>query len=353
MSKRSYSLDVLKVLASVAIVFHHYQIITGAVFRYNFNSGWFHWDHCVELFFMLSGYFIYKYAAPIYRGEHRLDRWFARRWLRIAPVMAISAVVFEIELLVYFRRFGDYWMGLDVSLWGTFVAMIGMQDIGVFTNPCVNNPTWFLSVLLLCYLVFYAVTRFAGRRRINPVYFYIGLALLGICITRMGWEYPLLQTQTARGYKAFFSGVILARLLSREGELRRTAQWVSAAVLAGFILLVIFDRERMTPELQNIMTFIVFPAIIAVMESKPMRAVFSAKLWGTLSRVSFDVYLWHVPIIIVWGYVLRAKEIYIDYSNWLYMLLFLGIVEVCAFISYCVLEKPIGRLTDGWMAKWK
>lgn len=39
MKKRNYALDFLKGIATIAILFHHYQQVTGAVFHYNFLGG--------------------------------------------------------------------------------------------------------------------------------------------------------------------------------------------------------------------------------------------------------------------------------------------------------------------------
>lgn len=65
--ERFYSLDVIKLIATICIIFHHYQQVTGAFFeeRLNFYGGRFAFGWIVELFFVLSGYFIYKYMERI------------------------------------------------------------------------------------------------------------------------------------------------------------------------------------------------------------------------------------------------------------------------------------------------
>ena len=62
--KREYSLDVLRILATIGIVFHHFQQVTGTYFEngWNFHGGDFTYGLIVEFFFLLSGYLAYKYA---------------------------------------------------------------------------------------------------------------------------------------------------------------------------------------------------------------------------------------------------------------------------------------------------
>lgn len=66
---REYSLDFLKVVATIIIVFHHYQQGFGVAFsKFNFAGGKFYFGYIVELFFVLSGYFTYKYIKKIAGG---------------------------------------------------------------------------------------------------------------------------------------------------------------------------------------------------------------------------------------------------------------------------------------------
>ena len=80
MQKRSYSLDLVKTIATAIIVMHHYQVVTGARFQtINFDGGWFYWGYIVELFFLLSGYFMQKYVPVIREGKTTFPEWGARR----------------------------------------------------------------------------------------------------------------------------------------------------------------------------------------------------------------------------------------------------------------------------------
>lgn len=72
--QRNYSLDVLRIIATVLIVFHHYQQATGAFFEgcLNFFNGRFYFGYIVEFFFLLSGFFMVNYRNWIENGGGRL-----------------------------------------------------------------------------------------------------------------------------------------------------------------------------------------------------------------------------------------------------------------------------------------
>ena len=61
-NERKYSLDVLRIIATILIVFHHYGQVTGLYLEGHINywNGRFYFGYVVEFFFLLSGYFMYR-----------------------------------------------------------------------------------------------------------------------------------------------------------------------------------------------------------------------------------------------------------------------------------------------------
>ena len=57
-NERKYSLDVLRIIATILIVFHHYGQVTGLYLEGHINywNGRFYFGYVVEFFFLLSGY---------------------------------------------------------------------------------------------------------------------------------------------------------------------------------------------------------------------------------------------------------------------------------------------------------
>jgi len=102
-----------KKVATVLIAFHHYQQVTGAYFdgMINFCGGKFYFGYVVELFFIISGFFMYHCIWKI-QGDYSFFQFMKRRAL---PLVAISAVVYEILLLMYQHIFQQSWFGINNS----------------------------------------------------------------------------------------------------------------------------------------------------------------------------------------------------------------------------------------------
>lgn len=68
--------------------------------------------------------------------------------------MMLGAISYEVFLAIYQNMYQSSWFDIQTTLWGTIIASLGIQDGWALPNPCVNNPTWYISVLLLCYIIF-------------------------------------------------------------------------------------------------------------------------------------------------------------------------------------------------------
>lgn len=102
MQKRDYSLDFIKIIATIIIVFHHYQQVTGVIFDrgINFYNGIFYFGYVVELFFIISGYLMFDYIEKIYSGLD-FKNFFTKRFIRIFPMMVNAAIFYEFFLVIY------------------------------------------------------------------------------------------------------------------------------------------------------------------------------------------------------------------------------------------------------------
>ena len=82
-----------------------------------------------------------------------LKEFFEKKFFRIVPLMAISVIV---------EAFLRWWHVVVIKgeqfgygLLDIIANAFGLQQLGIFTVKAINQPTWYLSVLLFCYIVFY------------------------------------------------------------------------------------------------------------------------------------------------------------------------------------------------------
>lgn len=342
---RNYSLDLLKVLATVFIIFYHYQQIVGVRFPgpFNFCGGEFFWGYMVELFFVISGFLTAKYISRIAEGL-RFPGFFLRKARRLLPIMAVAAVCFELVYFFYFRTYETQWFQAGFDLFGVLLDSLGLQVGWCFRNLDVNTPTWYCSVLLLCYAIFFFWTWLARRLRVSPAYFYILMVLLG-CSLKEFWpsELPFIGVPAARGYYAFFFGVLLGMALDWF-PLGKPLIGLSVFNAVAMICLIAWRPAFVRQGLGYMLSFILYPSLVILTQTKTAARLFRFRFLGELGKISYDAFVWHSPLL-MGCYVLAAYfRVEPDISKPGLMYLFLLLAWAVGAVSHYLLEKPLDRL---------
>lgn len=338
--RRDHALDFIKVVATLLIVFHHYQQDTGSYFNWgiNFYNGKFYFGYVVELFFILSGMFMLPYIKRIGEGL-QLERFYLKRALRLLPLVAISACAYEFMVVLYWHTFHEHLFDKTFNLWGIVIDSLGMQDGWVFANPGVNNPTWYVSVLLLCYLAFYLTTALAHRLKVSPYYLYGTMVLLGAAINTYKLNLPFMNDAAGRGYCPFFTGILLAAALQAKPNLPKHLLWICAATLIGFPIFIHFHPS--IEYLRYLLVFTFYPALIIIARIPKVNRLFERKWIETLSKISFDVYIWHMVCLQAFLYIIRLLSINPHYGSHLTMLFFAALAFLVGTVSFYGIEQPI------------
>ena len=328
----------MKIFATTIIILHHYQQGSGAVYKYiNFWGGKFYFGYLVELFFLLSGIFVTQNIEKIYSKSLLFSQFIKGKLIRLLPLLSISVLV-EAGIYIYDRQF----LGMDVQigLWQIILNCLGIQNGWVTKRTAVNGPTWYISILILCYFIFYILTYIAERMKISPYYLYICMIFLGMSIPTFGIEGPFLNANTARGYIAFFAGVFIVKLLE-SFELKRLSKyaWV---ILGLFLFLYVCEYNFIVEGFNYLLVFLVYPAIIIVLKSNFSKLLSGQKWIGILGAASFDVYIWHEPLTALRNLLIQQFSLEWDITRVSTMVIFVLIAWCVGIFSYFFLEKPLG-----------
>ncbi|MBR2925276.1 MAG: acyltransferase [Clostridia bacterium] len=344
-TKRTYSLDFLKVLATTFILFHHYQQDGKIRFlnhpNFYFNEK-FEWGLMVELFFILSGFVMYHYCDGRL-SKTSFSSFMGRRLMRLLPPMAASAVVYFVLGYVYQQIYlKPFYFQESVNLWGTVVSALGLQSGWGLNGWHINNPTWYVSVLLLCYCWFFVITKLSQKHRFPLAYAYLLMLLVSFAGLRLpvmeGLEFPLFGMDAVRGYKAFFFGLLLA-MFYHHFTLNRWLVSLCLAVMGIVVVFMVFAHGytdyRMT------FTYLFCPALILVMHTKPAQKLFGHSCWNHLSAISYHVYIWH-NVLQLLLYTINTPLWTSD--NPVYMYLFALIAWVVGLLSWLLFDGPVQRI---------
>lgn len=345
MKNRSYSLDLLRIVATFLVVFHHYQQLTGASFlHFNFyNEEKQVFTVLIELFFVLSGYLLASSVVKIGNTISFKD-FFLKKAIRLLPIGAVSVIVYEclmFLIITFLPEFPSYF-AKEVNVWGAVVTAFGMQAGWVFDNPFINNPLWYVSVLIWCYILMYFVTYVANKMKVSPIYFYMGIIFLGFAIITYDFKLPFLNSYMARGYVSFFPGLLFGMFRKNH---KITAKGVIASIILilGFVYMTISHFGYIARGYNYIFIFFIATSFITVFDSEFLRKICNLKIIAFFSNISYGLIVWHVPVFLIIFIVKYVLNLAIDYSNPLVMLSFTGIVLVWCILAYYAIEKNINN----------
>lgn len=324
-SRNILGLDILKILATTLIVFHHYQQVFKVQFNgINFYDGAFNFAYLVELFFIISG-FLSLYTAKAGEDSFLCLR---HKWYRIWPMAAIACVF---TLLVKSIGAEDLH-----TLWNmkTLIANIMLIFSGwpYFSMTGINNPTWYLCVLIQCYFLFYAFLWLCYRMKLNRV---LVVALL-LCVVFMLHRHGVLERNSFRGFESFFIGVALCDLRNQIPQKKCAALFL---FLVSLVLLVFLSSMQ-----RRILVLITFPSLVLLstwyggMKNEAVQRMISQ-----MGKMSFDVYIWHYPLMAFERMLMRVFNFEFE-RTYLLMTGFTLIIWLLAWPLHRFVERPINKM---------
>ena len=166
--QRLNEFDGLRAIACCMVAFFwHYQHfgnelaypggkILGLLYKYGGTA--------VELFFIISGFAMtLNYAEKIANKETGFIPYIKKRYFKLWPLAFVTLILTLCLELIYRAINGNLFFLTENFDVYHFVLNAFLVQSGWFENSYTfNTPIWFVSVLLLCYIVFYGECIFAG-----------------------------------------------------------------------------------------------------------------------------------------------------------------------------------------------
>ncbi len=340
-------LDLLRFIAAVLILFHHYQQVFGIRFsNINFWGGRINVGFLTELFFMISGFLTVMSTKGKPQGywsiRNCLKAWL-HRMVRIYP-MAVLACLSYLMMAYLYRRMTGAWPDdlcdysdlktIAASLLLLFCGIPGLYMIGI------NNPAWYLCILLLCYHVFFFIKFLTDRYRLREIWFFAGMILLAEYGLKIRFVWIFFMGNARRGYIAFFLGVLLAVICARlkRNTVKKICKALDAVTVLSALALLISGRWEKAVELQyQLEVYYLYPLLLLNIfsfdniEYKPIRR---------LGEISFEIYLWHAPMFVFLKIVLAGLAVPLPEGPVIMILTALTVTLWAIPMAYC-LEKPL------------
>lgn len=350
-SKRIYSIDFLRVIASIFIVLYHYQIFGGYYLdgTINFAGGKFDFSTMVEFFFLSAGFFEVSVRKC---RDMKFGTFIASKAIRLIPQVALSVIAYEILALIL-EKIG-YPIAFTISFPGSVITALCLHGIGVFDNPWINGATWFVSVLLLCHIIYYGIVRICKKTKLPCVIPFALMIVLGLALKILKTDLPFLTVYTGRGYSMFFFGCILAYLIGKEGlfaggKSSTTYDFKLDIVLESVLwpavigALIAHLSPAIIPMKGLLLYFIVYPGLFVLFGFGSIRKFFNFRIYGILGNITYDVYVWHGPMILLLAVIMHYfPKIQMSFTPVIWAFL------ICTFLvgtaAYYLVDKPLNKL---------
>lgn len=333
-------LDVMRIVVAILMILHHFELAgpspTSELIPF-FERGYL----LTDFFLIDSGYVLARvYGERVLAGGMSLGDFFKKRFLRVVPAHLIMSLTL-IGLVLVSGLLGVIPRNPEWFDWKELPAQFFLvQSYGVPGGRGWNAPSWSISALLGCYLMFPLLLR--GMSRFNPyVALGLGIAVFTACnlATWAILNYPVYQMPLKfgifRALPLFILGMALARFAQQVYLPERLAKGLGLVALAGFIGVQAFGEF-------SLISLSLICAMIMASGAIPVRR--RSWLVEKAAVISFSVFITNEVVRIAWFGVVNQLIARFDLSQTVQWTLWgMGVTLALAFATafHYAIDNPI------------
>lgn len=350
--KRLPAVDSLRGIASLGVaIFAHYGYFKPAMAPFSKKAYWF-WSYAwslVELFFIISGFvFCYVYKDRIANKEISLKEYMVLRFSRLYPLLFVTLIFVGTIQTIRMIFLHNFFAIPTNDAYHFLLNLFSIQSFGFELNYSFNAPSWSVSCELIAYILFFVfVSKYSKENKY--IIAYIAAIFIGLTISKLNWNYPLLDDNTSRVYIGFFVGCFIYELnkyINGNGSKNRNKVILLSSILLGIVIIgaTTYGNVVLGEKYRIIYATLIYPLIVLlVLNVKFLNYILSMKALQFLGKISFSIYLWHLPIMITIKTVDDLFKLNINYSSRIFFFVFIAIIIIVATMSYEIIENPSNK----------
>lgn len=344
--KYFYNLNVFKfILASVIAFFLHYKnIFSSAPFTgiFPINMFYSYGDLCVEAFFIISGITTIKSFENMNGSDVNIlqisKKFITKKVKTLYPLMIISVLFAALGQFITLQTFGKYLItnGTNQPILSTVLSLLCI-NCGWISNldmTSINPPTWYLSVLMICYGLA-CIVYFIPKRNLTKYLIMALISILGFITLPQRLQTTLLYQSCSRAYFAFFWGMLLWLLLKSSVFQKYKKIFAILSVIELLSSMFSFNSLSFYNSLYLYVLVICPLLICGFIVLDDHFQIKNKTIYTKLSELSYTIYLFNLPIFIWTKYIVELLHLSPDYSKFT---TWLTVVIVSLLFSYGVNE---------------
>jgi peptidoglycan/LPS O-acetylase OafA/YrhL len=352
-AQRFAELDGLRGIAALGVAIYHFGMAVGRIWPALLDPLYERGLYLVDLFFVLSG-FVLTHAIDRQERRKLFGRNVLARIYRLYPLHGLTLVVTAILWMVFGDLLAEHNAFHSINnSYHFFLNALLLQSSSLEHDFSFNTPSWSISTEFLVNTAWFALLCLPRRLSITMV-----ASITLVCgwilqskglstVSRVG---GIIDTSLLRTALGFFSGVWAYKAYSR---VPRTGSGLLLADLVAVVLVIctigffaswnIFGRHPRT--LMVLWSAVVFPSLlVAIVKSRYVRRTLTIPPMAWLGKVSFSLYLTHVPLLYVLIVIYIAVGHHAGLANPEILSLFMTLALLVAGGTTRYFESPVNRL---------
>jgi peptidoglycan/LPS O-acetylase OafA/YrhL len=343
------SLDGLRGVAILMVMAHHASLVQGGFLG-------------VDVFFVLSGFLITALLMQEWdrTGSVNLRNFYARRALRLLPALLVLLSIFLMAPRLFGLGHVPWKQTLSVLFYSAnWVLAFLLVNLGLLT------PAWSLAIEEQFYILWPPLLRLLLILKVGRLWM-LGLVLLGIAsasvIRVLLWQSPPTAASVSRLYysldtrmDSLLLGCLLGLLtawymLPQRGWLLAATRYAAAPAAVIMLALAYRAPSYLSRSLYHGVELLVCVAtavvIVALLTSPPRLAslILEQRVLVWVGRISYGLYLWHVPIF--YGVLSQGRMARLGITGVMLTLLRFAATFAVAAASFYLIEQPLLRLKE-------
>ncbi|WGM30184.1 acyltransferase [Brevundimonas sp. NIBR11] len=347
-------LDALRFIVATMIVLHHFQAAGPIPLAESLHPVFERGGFLLTNFFLIdSGYVLMRvYGGAVGRGAMSPGDFFIKRFLRVYPAHLIMGLAL-VSLVLLSAAFGVAPRNPEWFAWDQLGAQLTLtQAFGIHGGLGWNAPSWSISALIGCYVLFPYILRVLQGMGLWGAM--AGVILLYLAANEAAYAflgYPVYQMPMKFGFlralPLFILGMGLAVFSEKVFVAPRLARIVGISAAVGLAVVQWFDKNALIS-----LTFI----SLIIIAAGAIPVVNPSKLIERASVVSFSMFITNEVVRIAWfgvANVLIAKYALSTGVQW--GIWCAGVLAAIgfAFAFHAVIDDPMQSRIKRWLSRSK
>jgi len=356
MEKHNQALDGLRGIASLIVILFHMDAFFGIAFSHNnlYDRSSISWqwyrrlldgNYAVCVFFILSGYVL---LLGFKKRDLYLSFSFVKRYFRLTPLILFSTLfAFFLQQTIGFHNKelstfigGNEWLYNEFSIKLTFLGAIKSGIIGVYQGDVFyNSPLWTIKLELIGSLIIFSFAAlFFAYKNINYITILIITFMVsvfgnnGIYLSLFLIGSFILKKNIILNKKLIIPLTFLTIFLAVENQWTPEVIWISS-----LNLITAYNLSLICHVIASILSLLI------ILSSTTAQNFFSNSFFSFLGKISFSMYVLHLPIMMSIGTLIINYSYTHHYNVHIFsaisIIFCLTLIITISYVSYNLIDK--------------